>query len=81
MKTNDMYNILSQLARERQNPYLILQLAHQSTTEQYKENQEREQLIKDITAEVLSHISVSVDTKDAIMQIKELNDAINSLGK
>lgn len=81
MVKRDMYEILSKKARELNNPYLALQLAHQSAAQQYKEAQEREQLKKEITAEVLSNIAVSVDTKDAIMQIKELNKAINSLGK
>lgn len=42
---------------------------------------EMEQLKKEVVEEVLSRISVSADTKNAIKEINSLNAAIKQLGK
>lgn len=41
--------------------------------------QEREQMIEEITERVLQRISVSVEFQKALMEIKELKQAIDSL--
>lgn len=73
----DIYDILAELARGQGKPYLMQQISRLSASQHFKQEQEKEQLIK----EILSRISVSVDAKDAIMQINALNKAIKSLGK
>ena len=48
-----------------------------------KENRKREfaTMKKEVMNEVLSQISVNADTKDAVLQIDALNNALRNLGK
>lgn len=45
------------------------------------EKQEREQLVKEITNEVLSNISATVDASEIFDKIDGLNEKIESLGR
>lgn len=45
------------------------------------EKQEREQLVKEITNEVLSNISATVDASEIFGKIDGLNEKIESLGR
>ena len=45
------------------------------------DQREHEQLVKEVAAEVLSHISATVDVQEVFDAIDGLNDKINSLGR
>ncbi len=49
--------------------------------EEYLKSREREQLKKEIKAELLSEIKATVDISEVIQEIEELRKAIESLGK
>lgn len=56
-----------------------LDIQHRMILNELNARQEREQLIDEITERVLQRISVSVDIQKALMEIKELKQAIDSL--
>lgn len=56
-----------------------LEIQHRMMLNELNARQEREQLIDEITERVLQRISVSVDIQKALMEIKELKQAIDSL--
>lgn len=56
-----------------------LDIQHRMMLNELNARQEREQLIDEITERVLQRISVSVDIQKALMEIKELKQAIDSL--
>ena len=49
--------------------------------EEARQRQEREKLKREIVAEVLQQISVSADTKEAVLKIEELQKILNNLIK
>ena len=49
-------------------------------TEQLSRKDEHDKLVKEITDEVLSRLSLTLDANTAIKQINALNNAINNLG-
>lgn len=55
--------------------------AHKQIQDEFDKKREREQLKKEIIAEVLAHISVSIDISEVIASIKEIQDELNKLGK
>lgn len=75
-----IYDILAQLANEQGNYNLARLCQQKKIISMHEQTQEREKLIKEITNEVLSRISVSTDTKNAITQIDGLNEALKRLG-
>ena len=75
-----IYDILAQLANEQGNYNLALQCIHEKAISRYDQEQEHNKLVKEIADEVLKHLSVSVDTKNAIAQIDDLNAALKRLG-
>ncbi|MBQ8502817.1 MAG: hypothetical protein IJ491_00885 [Clostridia bacterium] len=56
-----------------------LDIQHKMFMQELNAQREREQLIDEITERVLQRISVSVDIQKALMEIKELKQAIDSL--
>ena len=56
-----------------------LDIQHRMMLNELNARQEREQLIDEITERVLQRISVSVDIQKALMEIKDLKQAIDSL--
>ena len=49
--------------------------------EQLYDAQFRTQIVEEVTERVLSRLSLDLDISQALQQIKELEDAINRLGK
>ncbi len=47
---------------------------------EYNHKKEMERMKQEIIAEVLSRIKISVDTKQAIIDIKELEEALKNFG-
>lgn len=76
-----IYDILEYLVGEQGNPNLILKLNHDRIMSNHHQEQERQKLVNEIVDEVLSRISVSVDTSKAIQEINSLNEAIKQLGR
>lgn len=56
-----------------------LDIQHKMFMQELNAQREREQLIDEITERVLQRISVSADFQKALMEIKELKQAIDSL--
>ena len=62
-------------------PYLRLRLQKQDMMQEIYARQEHQRLVEEITENVLSRLQTEVDTSQAMQQIKELQDAIDNLGK
>ena len=60
-------------------------LAWQYQKDMFKQSlldkEERQALIQDVAAEVVSHLSATVDISEALMEIDELRKAIDGLAK
>ena len=60
-------------------------LAYQYKKEMFKQSlmdrEEREALISDVSADVVKHLSATVDVSEIIQEIDELKKAIDNLGK
>ncbi len=61
----------------------ILRVAFQKEMfkEQLYDAQFRAQIVEEVTERVLARLSLDLDISQALQQIKELEDAINRLGK
>ena len=79
--TNTVWDYLEEIARETDKPHLVMNIAHAKMLERYNKQQEREQLKKEITEDVLSRLSIMFETGEAIREINALNKAIEQLGK
>jgi hypothetical protein len=55
--------------------------AHCKIQYEYNRRRELEQLKREIVNEVLNSLSLTTDAQKAVSNVKELNDAIKSLGK
>ncbi len=62
-------------------PTIRMQIQSAVLTQKYLKDKEHETLVKEITDEVLSRISFSVDITEVINEINQIKEAINSLGK
>ena len=81
MYNSNIYNIVAELAKEQGNYSIVYQCNHESALQEHYQEQAHKQLVKEIADEVLSRISLSCDTSDVILKIKQLNDTINQLGQ
>lgn len=78
---DSMFNyFISGLEKEMQ-ANLRLMFTQMCMQEEYMKSREREQLKKEIKAELLSEIKATVDVSEVIQDIEELRKAIESLGK
>ena len=77
----DVWDFLEEFAREANQPHQVMNIVHARMRERLYKQQEREQLKKEITEDVLSRISIMFETGEAIKQINSLNKAIEQLGK
>ena len=77
MTAHDRYRIARAMSDD---PNVQMDIQRDMIISRYLEQQREEQLINKIADRVIQRISVSVDVKDAIMQIEELKKALNSLG-
>ena len=78
---DSMFNyFISGLEKEMQ-ANLRLMFTQMCMQEEYMKSREREQLKKEIKAELLSEIKATVDVSEVIQEIEELRKAIDSLGK
>ena len=77
----DVWDFLEDFARDANQPHQVMNIVHARMRERLYKQQEREQLKKEITEDVLSRISIMFETGEAIKQINSLNKAIEQLGK
>ena len=79
-ENRDIYDILRILNKEQDiNLGMAIERARLKQRFYYDEN--RKQMIEDITNAVLSRISVDADVKDAILNIKALKKELDELKK
>lgn len=76
-----MWDILEDIARNTDQPYLAWNISHARMNERFYKEREREQLKKEITEDVLSSISVMFETGEAVKEINSLTKALEQLGK
>lgn len=79
--TNTVWDYLEEIARDVNKPHLAMSISQTKIIERYNKQQEREQLKKEITEDVLSRISIMFETGEALNKINALNKAINQLGE
>ena len=77
----DVWDFLEEFAREANQPHQVMNIVHARMRERLYRQQEREQLKKEITEEVLSRISIMFETGEAIKEINALNKAIEQLAR
>lgn len=77
----DVWDFLEEFAREANQPHQVLNIVHARMRERLYRQQEREQLKKEITEDVLSRISIMFETGEAIKEINALNKAIEQLAR
>lgn len=77
--TNPNDSILHELIQNGQT-HLAWQYQKQKMITEYNHKKEMERMKQEIIAEVLSRIEISVDTKQAIIDIKELEEALKNFG-
>ena len=54
---------------------------HEIMKRQFLDKNEHDQLVDEISKEVLSKISVEVDVSDLLSEIDKINDALKNIGK
>lgn len=77
----DVWDFLEEFAREANQPHQVMNIVHARMRERLYKQQEREQLKKEITEDVLSRISIMFETGEAIKEINALNKAIEQLAR
>ena len=77
----DVWDFLEEFAREANQPHQVINIVHARMRERLYRQQEREQLKKEITEDVLSRISIMFETGEAIKEINALNRAIEQLAR
>ena len=77
----DVWDFLEEFAREANQPHQVINIVHARMRERLYRQQEREQLKKEITEDVLSRISIMFETGEAIKEINALNKAIEQLAR
>ena len=77
----DMWDYLEEFARDANQPHQVMNIVHARMRERLYRQQEREQLKKEITEDVLSRISIMFETGEAIKEINALNKAIEQLAR
>ena len=77
----DVWDFLEDFARDANQPHQVMNIVHARMRERLNKQQEREQLKKEITEDVLSRISIMFETGEAIKEINALNKAIEQLGR
>ena len=77
----DVWDFLEEFAREANQPHQVMNIVHARMRERLYRQQEREQLKKEITEDVLSRISIMFETGEAIKEINALNRAIEQLAR
>ena len=60
---------------------LSYQFAHNKLRAKEEHRREMEQLKKEIVADILANLSLTVDITDVLRQIEELRRAVDSLGR
>ena len=76
---NPVWDYLAEIARDLDKPHLAMNISSEKLKEQAFRQREKEELIKEITDRVIERISVSADTRNAILQIKQLEKALDNL--
>lgn len=77
----DVWDFLEDFARDANQPHQVMNIVHARMRERLNKQQEREQLKKEITEDVLSRISIMFETGEAIKEINALNKAIEQLAR
>lgn len=77
----DVWDFLEEFAREANQPHQVMNIVHARMRERLYRQQEREQIKKEITEDVLSRISIMFETGEAIKEINALNKAIEQLAR
>ena len=78
---DSMFNYFISGFEKEMQANLRLMFTQMCMQEEYQKRREREQLKKEIKAELLSEIKVTADISEVIQEIEELHKAIESLGK
>lgn len=78
---DDVWDFLEDFARDANQPHQVMNIVHARMRERLYKQQEREQLKKEITEDVLSRISIMFETGEAIKKINSLNEAIEQLAR
>ena len=78
MSVLDRYRIASALSND---PYVQLDIQRDMILSRVREQEREEQMINRIADRVLQKFSVSTDLQKAILEIKELKKALDSLCK
>ena len=76
---NPVWDYLDEIARGLDKPHLVWNISTEKAKERLYRQREKEELIKEITDRVIDRLSISVETTDAVLQIKQLEKAIDNL--
>ena len=79
-ENRDIYDILRILNKE-QDINLGMAIERARLKQRFYDDENRKQMIEDITNSVLARISVDADVKDAILNIKALKKELDELKK
>lgn len=80
-QTGGLFDLILRALDKSIDPILIVAFQKEMFKEQLYDAQFRTQIVEEVTERVLARLSLDLDISQALQQIKELEDAINRLGK
>ena len=80
-QTGGLFDLILRALDKSIDPILRVAFQKEMFMEQLYDAQFRAQIVEEVTERVLARLSLDLDISQALQQIKELEDAINRLGK
>lgn len=80
-ETGGLFDLILRALDKSIDPALRIAFQREMLVERINDAQFREQIVEEATQRVLSRLSVEADISQALQAIKELQDAIDRLGK
>ena len=80
-KNNDFFRYLISGMDNKMQAELSYMYAHNKLAAQAEHRREMEQMKREIEADIMSHLSATVDVQEILDQIEELRRAIEDLGR
>ena len=80
-QTGGLFDLILRALDKSIDPVLRIAFQKEMFKEQLYDAQFRAQIVEEVTERVLARLSLDLDISQALQQIKELEDAINRLGK
>ena len=80
-QTGGLFDLIIQALDKSIDPTLKLALQRQMMMEQFYDGEFRRQIVAEVTDDVLSRLNIELDIAPALQQIKDLQQALDNLGK